>query len=114
MTTDLDQLRTDLLGAIDAAAGLEPLEAGRVHALGKQGAITGLLKTLGGMSPEERQVEGARIHSLREAGAGEEPRGAGGGGAAYPWRGRGGARGSRQPQGRAGAGRARRAPCQRD
>jgi phenylalanyl-tRNA synthetase alpha chain len=67
MTTDLDQLRIDLLGAIDAAAGLDGIEALRVHALGKQGAITGLLKTLGGMSPEERQVQGPRIHGLREA-----------------------------------------------
>jgi len=67
MTTDLDQLRADLLGSIDAAAGLEAIEALRVHALGKQGAITGLLKTLGGMSPEERQETGPRIHGLREA-----------------------------------------------
>ncbi|RHW17749.1 phenylalanine--tRNA ligase subunit alpha [Sphingomonas gilva] len=67
MTTDLDQLKTDLLAAIDAAAGLDALEAVRVHALGKSGAVTGLLKTLGGMSPEERQVEGPRIHALREA-----------------------------------------------
>ena len=29
--------------------------------------MTGLLKTLGGMSPEERQVQGPRIHGLREA-----------------------------------------------
>jgi phenylalanyl-tRNA synthetase alpha chain len=67
MTVDLDQLRTDLIGAIDAAAGLDALEAVRVHALGKSGAITGLLKTLGGMTPEERQSEGPRIHGLREA-----------------------------------------------
>ncbi|NYT42360.1 phenylalanine--tRNA ligase subunit alpha [Sphingomonas sp. R-74633] len=67
MTTDLDQLRTDLLGSIDAAAGLDAVEAIRVHALGKQGAVTGLLKTLGGMSPEERQDVGPRIHGLREA-----------------------------------------------
>jgi phenylalanyl-tRNA synthetase alpha chain len=67
MTTDLDQLRADLLGSIDAAAGLDAVEAIRVHALGKAGAVTGLLKTLGGMSPEERQVTGPRIHSLREA-----------------------------------------------
>jgi len=65
--TDLDQLRADLLGSIDAAAGLDALESLRVHALGKAGAITGLLKSLGGMSPEERQVEGPRIHGLREA-----------------------------------------------
>jgi len=67
MTTDLDQLRKDLLGSIDAAGGLDALESLRVHALGKTGAITGLLKSLGGMSPEERQVTGPRIHGLREA-----------------------------------------------
>jgi phenylalanyl-tRNA synthetase alpha chain len=67
MTTDLEQLRSDLLASIDAATGLDAVEALRVHALGKQGAITGLLKTLGGMSPEERQDQGPRIHGLREA-----------------------------------------------
>ncbi|WP_394653443.1 phenylalanine--tRNA ligase subunit alpha [uncultured Sphingomonas sp.] len=67
MTTDLDQLRTDLLASIDAAGSLDALDAVRVHALGKQGAVTGLLKTLGAMSPEERQATGPRIHSLREA-----------------------------------------------
>jgi phenylalanyl-tRNA synthetase alpha chain len=67
MTTDLEQLRGDLLASIQAAAGLDAIEALRVHALGKQGAITGLLKTLGGMSPEERQEQGPRIHGLREA-----------------------------------------------
>lgn len=65
--TDLDKLRDDLLAAVAAAAGLDALDAVRVHALGKQGVVTGLLKTLGGMSPEERQVQGPRIHSLREA-----------------------------------------------
>ncbi|KRC79913.1 phenylalanine--tRNA ligase subunit alpha [Sphingomonas sp. Root241] len=67
MTTDLEQLRSGLLASIDAANGLDAVEALRVHALGKQGAITGLLKTLGGMSPEERQEQGPRIHGLREA-----------------------------------------------
>jgi phenylalanyl-tRNA synthetase alpha chain len=65
--TDLDQLRDDLFAAVAAAAGLDALDAVRVHALGKQGAVTGLLKTLGGMSPEERLVQGPRIHALREA-----------------------------------------------
>lgn len=67
MTPDLDQLRADLLAAIDASAGVDALEAVRVHALGKQGAITGLLKTLGGLSPEERQTVAPGIHALREA-----------------------------------------------
>ncbi len=67
MTTDLDTLRGELLAAIDAATALDALEAVRVQALGKQGAITGLLKTLGKLTPEERQEQGPRIHSLREA-----------------------------------------------
>jgi phenylalanyl-tRNA synthetase alpha chain len=67
MTTDIDQLQGDLLSAIAVAAELEGLEACRLHALGKQGVVTGLLKTLGGMSPEERQVQGPRIQGLREA-----------------------------------------------
>ena len=67
MTPDLDQLQADLLASIDASAGIDALESVRVHALGKQGAVTGLLKSLGAMSPEERQTTGARIHALREA-----------------------------------------------
>lgn len=67
MTPDLDELQADLLASIDAAGGIDALEAVRVHALGKQGAVTGLLKTLGAMSAEERQTTGARIHGLREA-----------------------------------------------
>jgi phenylalanyl-tRNA synthetase alpha chain len=65
--TDIDQLQADLLAAIAGAPGLEGLEACRVHALGKQGVVTGLLKTLGGMSPDERQVQGPRIQALRTA-----------------------------------------------
>ncbi|HEY0011945.1 MAG TPA: phenylalanine--tRNA ligase subunit alpha [Allosphingosinicella sp.] len=67
MTTDLDATKSDLLARIAAAPDLAAVEAERVAALGKQGAITGLLKTLGRMSPEERQAEGPRIHGLREA-----------------------------------------------
>jgi phenylalanyl-tRNA synthetase alpha chain len=63
---DLDQLSADLLGRVSAAADLPALEAERVSALGKQGAVTQLLKTLGGMTPEQRQIEGPLIHGLRE------------------------------------------------
>jgi phenylalanyl-tRNA synthetase alpha chain len=64
--SDLDPLANDLLGRIEAAADLQALEAERVRALGKQGAVTQRLKTLGGMTPEARQSEGPRIHALRE------------------------------------------------
>src|SRR3569623_2207492 len=67
MVTDLDQLQADLLGQIDAPPTPEAIETLRVAALGKSGSVTGLLKTLGAMSPEERQTTGPRIHSLREA-----------------------------------------------
>ena len=70
MTDDLDTLRDHMLTAIDAATGLDALEAVRVEALGKQGNVTQLLKTLGKMSPEQRQSEGPRINGLREAVAG--------------------------------------------
>jgi phenylalanyl-tRNA synthetase alpha chain len=65
--SDIDQMREDLVARIQAAADLPALEQERVAALGKQGAITALLKTLGGMTPDQRQAEGPRIHGLREA-----------------------------------------------
>jgi phenylalanyl-tRNA synthetase alpha chain len=65
--SDLEQLKSDLLAQASGADDLAALESVRVHALGKQGNVTALLKTLGGMSPEERQSEGPRIHALREA-----------------------------------------------
>src|SRR5688572_19122954 len=65
--SDLEQMKSDWLRRIEAAGDLAALEAERVAALGKQGAVTQLLKTLGGMTPEQRQSEGPRIHALREA-----------------------------------------------
>jgi phenylalanyl-tRNA synthetase alpha chain len=64
--SDLDQMSRETLARIGAAADLPALEAERVAALGKQGAVTQLLKTLGGMTPDERQAQGPLIHALRE------------------------------------------------
>ena len=64
--TDLDQQKAELLGAI-VTADAEALEAIRVSALGKSGTITALLKTLGGMSPEERTEKAPAIQGLRAA-----------------------------------------------
>ena len=64
--SDYQAMQAELTGAIDAATDLDALEALRVAALGKAGSITGLLKTLGGLTPDERQVVGPQIHSLRE------------------------------------------------
>jgi phenylalanyl-tRNA synthetase alpha chain len=63
---DIEELQGELLTAVAAAADAAALEQVRVAALGKQGSVSALLKTLGAMSPEQRQVEGPRIHALRE------------------------------------------------
>ncbi len=65
--TDPATLQSTLLADIAAAASLDALEAIRVAALGKQGSVSALLKTMGGMSPEERQDKGPAIHALRES-----------------------------------------------
>ncbi|MEH3100374.1 phenylalanine--tRNA ligase subunit alpha [Sphingomonas adhaesiva] len=65
--TDTDDLKAHLLAAIDASVSLDALDAVRVDALGKQGRVTQLLKTMGALSPGERQVRGPAIHGLREA-----------------------------------------------
>ena len=57
----------EALTRIVAANDLDTLESLRVAFLGKQGSISGLLKTLGAMSPDERKVEGPKIHALRES-----------------------------------------------
>jgi phenylalanyl-tRNA synthetase alpha chain len=67
MTTDIQTLEHDLLAAITAADTPEALESVRVAAMGKSGSVTALLKTLGGMTPEQRQVEGPKLNGLREA-----------------------------------------------
>ena len=64
--SDYDQLGAEAQTRIAAAADLSALEALRVGYLGKQGSVSALLKTLGAMSAEQRQVEGPRIHMLRE------------------------------------------------
>ena len=65
--SDMEAMKTGWLGRIEGAADLAALESKRVAALGKQGEISALLKTLGAMTPEQRQSEGPKIHALREA-----------------------------------------------
>ena len=64
--TDLAALETELLTAVSAADSVDALEAVRVAALGKQGSVSGLLKGLGAMSPDERKEQGPRINGLRD------------------------------------------------
>ncbi|MFD1765832.1 phenylalanine--tRNA ligase subunit alpha [Sphingorhabdus buctiana] len=65
--SDIATLQNQILAAIDAADTPDTLEAVRIDALGKQGSVSALLKSLGQMSPEERQQQGPVINGLREA-----------------------------------------------
>jgi phenylalanyl-tRNA synthetase alpha chain len=66
MFVDYAATGQEALSRIAGAADLEALERLRVALLGKQGSVSALLKTLGTMSPQERQSRGPQIHSLRE------------------------------------------------
>lgn len=65
--SDSEAIKDKYLGQIEAAADGDALEAIRVAALGKKGEISLLLKTLGKMTPEERQTEGPKINGARQA-----------------------------------------------
>ena len=62
---DLSAIRSEALGAVEKAADLAALDAARVAALGKKGTVTGLMKTLGALAPEQRKEFGARVNQLK-------------------------------------------------
>lgn len=63
--SDTSLIETEALAAIEGAADLAALDLVRVAELGKKGRVSGLMKTLGRMSPEERQVEGPKLNALK-------------------------------------------------
>ena len=64
--SDTTQLEKQILADVAAAGDETVLEAVRVAALGKQGSISALLKTLGAMAPEERKSQGPLINGLKD------------------------------------------------
>ncbi len=65
--TDITIQTQAALAAIAAADSLEALEEQRLDTLGKKGWVSLALKTLGGMSPEERTAAAPAIQSARAA-----------------------------------------------
>jgi phenylalanyl-tRNA synthetase alpha chain len=65
MSDDISSLRSLFLAGVAAATDLRALEALRVHALGKSGALTQLLKQLGQATPEQRRARGAALNRLK-------------------------------------------------
>ena len=64
--SDIAKLEQQILADIAASADEAALEAVRVAALGRNGTITALLKTLGAMTPDERRVQGPKINGLKD------------------------------------------------
>src|SRR5690606_16096058 len=63
---DIEVLGDDIVARITAAGDDAALEAERIAALGKKGVVSELLKTLGGMPPEVRQVMGPALNGLKD------------------------------------------------
>ena len=63
---NIEQLLQQGLDAISAAAEGRDLEAIRVDYLGKKGQVTALLKSLGGMEPEQRKTAGQEINRAKQ------------------------------------------------
>jgi phenylalanyl-tRNA synthetase alpha chain len=68
--TNTEFLEQQILAEVASAADETALDAVRVSALGKKGAVSELLKSLGGMSPEERREKGPLFNGLRDRLAG--------------------------------------------
>jgi len=63
--TDLEALERDITERIHQAGDEAALEEARIASLGKKGAVSERLKSLGKMSPEERQVMGPALNGLK-------------------------------------------------
>jgi phenylalanyl-tRNA synthetase alpha chain len=64
---NLDALKKELVDTVKAANDIAALEDVRVAALGKKGKVTGLMQTLGKLSPDERKEMGQKLNVLKDA-----------------------------------------------
>ncbi len=62
----LEALKTAAIEAVRAASSPAELEQLRVDYLGKKGQLTGILKNLGTLSPEDRPKAGALINEVKQ------------------------------------------------
>ena len=67
ITEELAALRDDTLQRIEAAATTDELDAVRVAVVGKQGSLTGYLRSMGSVPKEERAAVGRAVNEAREA-----------------------------------------------
>jgi phenylalanyl-tRNA synthetase alpha chain len=68
MLDKIEALKQEALGALQAASSLDDLDHWRVEFLGRKGgAVTQLLRGVGGLSPEERPAAGKAGNELKNA-----------------------------------------------
>lgn len=67
MKEQLENIRREALAALDRAAAPAALEELRIRFLGKKGELTGVLKSMGKLSPEERPAMGQIANAVRGA-----------------------------------------------
>lgn len=67
LTSDLGALRERAVAAAGAAADTAALDALEVEVLGKKGALTGILRGIGGLPAEDRPRVGAVANDVRQA-----------------------------------------------
>jgi phenylalanyl-tRNA synthetase alpha chain len=65
LSDDLNSLENDIIQSVSQAEDEAALEAVRVAAIGKKGSVSERMKTLGKMTPEERQVMGPALNGLK-------------------------------------------------
>lgn len=62
---DIEKLEASLIADITGAADEDAIEAVRVSAIGKKGSVSDLMKSLGKMSADERQIMGPALNGLK-------------------------------------------------
>ncbi|MBI3751915.1 MAG: phenylalanine--tRNA ligase subunit alpha [Chloroflexi bacterium] len=65
LTRDLEALAADAAGAVAGAPDVAALEAVEVEVLGKKGRLTGVLRGIGALPPEDRPKVGAIANTVR-------------------------------------------------
>jgi phenylalanyl-tRNA synthetase alpha chain len=66
LTRELEALREEALRSIEAARDVAELEAIELDVLGRKGRLTGVLRGIGGLPPEDRPQIGAVANVVRE------------------------------------------------
>ena len=64
--SNIDALKKEIVETVQAANDIAALEEVRVSALGKKGKVTGLMQTLGQLSPEQRKEMGQALNRLKD------------------------------------------------